>query len=239
MTRLKQKTDEPDLHQVRSLIRENPDIVLKDLEIMRELAVHAQGRLGENVVDLRGAAMKVLDRRRDELEEVNRELVATSHENMSSIHRIHLSVLQLMEADNLGELRIILEELTSGSLQVSLVRLLLEGQFENPGTRTDRGETIRLCKRGEIATYFGNADRLASGRIILRAVTSPSTGTLGPTDIQLRSEALLPLTFRNGHRNGLLILGSRNSHKFEAGMATDLLEFFRLALERVAWRLLV
>lgn len=236
MTVISQKSDGPDIQNIRALIKSNPGIVLDDLEVMRELAVRAEGSLGENVVDLRGAALKILDKRRDDLEEANRLLVAASHENLLSVQRIQNAVLRLLEADSLEEFRMALEDAAAKTLRIDRIRVLLEGRFDRLGTRTAHGTTIIACKRGFVQRYYALPEAFETGRILLRPTTPLSFEAYGKSGPPLRSEALLPLSFRNPNNIGLLLMGSRNAHQFEAGMGTDLLEFFRAAAERVTWR---
>ena len=231
-----QKSGVPDIQEIRALIKSNPGIVLDDLEVMRELALRAEGSLGENVVDLRGAALKVLDKRRDDLEEANRRLVAASHENLLSVQRIHNAALRLLEADSLEAFRMALEDAAAKTLRIDRIRVLLEGRFDRLGTRTAHGTTIATCKRGFVLRYFALPEAFESGRILLRQTTPLSFEAYGKSGPALRSEALLPLSFRDHQKTGLLIMGSRNAHQFEAGMGTDLLDFFRAVAERVAWR---
>ena len=84
--------------------------------------------------------------------------------------------------------------------------------------------------------YYSLPEAFETGRILLRPTTPLSVEAYGRSGPPLRSEALLPLSFRDPHKMGLLLMGSRNAHQFEAGMGTDLLEFFRAAAERLVWR---
>ncbi len=233
------ETDQELLNSVRTFIKSCPEAVLDDPDTVRELATSAEHTLGENVVDLRDAALKILERRRGELEEVNRLLVASGHENLMSVQRVHAAVLALLEAKNLKLLRIALDEEITRILQVECIRLLLVGRFDGLGTRTTLGNTFLVCEQGFIDRYFADPRGLRKGQVKLRHTIDPwIESAYGQYANQVRSEALLPISFLNPHQSALLLIASNNAHQFEAGMGTELLVFFQQVFQHTIRKLM-
>ena len=57
------------LDLLRAQLLAEPEMILEDIDLMKALAAAQDNRSGENVVDLRGAAMNRLEARFDQLED--------------------------------------------------------------------------------------------------------------------------------------------------------------------------
>ncbi len=236
-------SDGLNLADLRTLIRDQPGIVLDDPDLMRDLAEHAEGSFGGNVVDLRGAALKVLERRRDTLERSNRMITRASQKNFASVQRIHRASIPVLQAGNVREFCAAVNGPVKDILRIDRILVLVEEPFPGLCPNTLFGP-IKSCHPGFVLEYFGNPEAYAAGRIRLRRCPTVSSEIYrtahGP---EIESEALLPLSLKAAGdapetRNpediqdvSLMLLGSKDRRAFQPGMGTDLLAFFREVAE--------
>lgn len=225
--------DREDLALIRELICLRPEIVLDDPDVLKCLANHAEGLLGENVIDLRDTALKVLDRRRHKLEQFSLNLTQQSQKNYASVQRIHRAAISIIQAQNVKEFNTAIKGIAKAALQVDKILIIVE----NAATKLNPNEyfgPIMLFPDGFVHDYFGGIDNFVLGRPRLRtcpAISKKVYKTInGPT---IQSEALLPLKLSNpsntnngGSDHALLLLGSYDPQTFQLGMGTDLLVFF-------------
>ena len=230
--------DDFDRQRIRNAIISNPKIILDDIEVIRAIASTDNRTLGKNIVDLRSVAMATLEDRLDKLEATNRTLVATSYENIDSVMRINRAAIRILDSTSVEEFRNVLEFDFPELLNVMKAKLLVAGQFERLGTRTQHGTTIVVRRPREISDFYHSHLTLRDDKVILRSGQTTRAGKmLGDTPEPIRSEALLPVSPGKG-KIALLVLASENQFQFEPGKGTELLEFLREITRRTVERLL-
>ena len=241
-------SDRQDLADLRSLIRGRPEIVLDDPDLMSVLAEHAAGSFGENVVDLRGAALKVLETRRHTLEQTNRMMTQESQRNFVSVNRIHRAVIPILRSGSLQEFCAAVRGPVKECLRIDEILLYVEDPVPRLSLNRNFG-VIRSCPAGLVQDYFGNPAAFASRRILLRRCPANSSDIYRTAATPaILSEALLPLRLRDAPDSrqkqsdgtvqdfSLMLLGSKDRNTFQPGMGTDLLSFFREAAECILRR---
>ncbi len=230
-------SEQEDLAAIRALIRQRPDIVLHDIDLMRDLAAHTEGHFGDNVVDFRDAALHVISRRRDILEQSNRTITQKSQQNLASAKRIQKATLTLIQAPHIDAFCATLKDPVQSILEVDHILILVESPFPSLKPNPHFGP-VKSCHHGLVAEYAGGKNNLKSNRIVLRSCPQISANIYprvsGP---EIRSEALLPLNLGTSQQNdSLMLLGSQDPHAFQPGMGTDLLVYFQQVVESLLRR---
>ena len=87
-------TTEKHSNELKEKILTDPNIILEDSDLMDAL-INAQNRLyGDNIVDLRGAAMSQLEKRLEKVESNHNDVIALAYENLSGASQIQRAILR-------------------------------------------------------------------------------------------------------------------------------------------------
>jgi uncharacterized protein YigA (DUF484 family) len=212
---------------VRAEILARPDAVFEDRDILRALVAANDTALGENVVDMRGVAMRRLEERLDRLENTHQSVVAAAYENLAGTRLIHRAVLALLAAEDISELNVLLNGPLAEALGVDRTVLVLEGgQDPGPGG-------FRRAEPGWIHHYLTRC-RDGPRHVTLR----PAGGGIYGTDFE-GSEACLWLDLGPTRLPAMLALAVGDPRHYQPGQGTDLLEFLAAAAERVVARIVL
>ncbi len=227
---------EPDL---RERILAQPDRVLADRDVMNALVAANDRAMGENIVDLRGIAMRRLEDRLEDLEDTHRSVIAAAYENLAGTNQVHRAILCLLEPASFEGFMATLGDEVAQILRVDVIRLVLETVQDNgdadPALRR-LGQIVHVAPRGFVHNYMTNGRKVASRPILLRPATGLAATVYGPDAADIRSEALMRLDFGAGRLPGMLVFGSQDPHQFKAQHGTDLLAFFVGVFERMMRR---
>ncbi len=213
--------------EVRAELLARPDAVFADRDVLRALVAANDVTLGDNVVDMRGAAMRRLEERLDRLENAHQTVVAAAYENLAGTRLVHRAVLALLAAEGHDDLGALLSGPLAEALGVDRVVLVLEGG-RDPG---DGG--LRRAEPGWIAHYLAPGGRETPRRVTLR----PARGGIYGAGFD-GSEACLALDLGPTRLPGLLCLGVVDTRHFQPGQGTDLLEFLAAVAELAVARIL-
>lgn len=230
----------PGPDEIRTLIAENPGIVLDDLEVVRALASAEDVSLGENVVDIRSVAFKVLETRLERFREESERFAELSQDNLERTMQTQNAVLALLEPGTFGAYCGAVAGPVAELLSVARVKLVFEGT-DTGGLYPERlrvGATRGLISRvpsGFVSAYADREDG-AGGAVVLREVEIADPVVYGDVSGAIRSEALIRIFSGDLGRKTLLALGSRQASHFQEGMGTDLLRFFGEAFARITLR---
>jgi uncharacterized protein YigA (DUF484 family) len=212
---------------VRAELLARPDAVFADRDVLRALVAANDVALGENVVDMRGAAMRRLEERLGRLENAHQSVVAVAYENLAGTRLVHRAVVALLAADGESDLEALLSGPLAEALCVDRVVLVLEGG-RDPGAGG-----LRRAEPGWTFHYLSPGGRDAARRVTLREAHAGIYGA----DFR-GSEACLSLDLGPARLPGLLCLGMGDVRHFQPGQGTDLLEFLAAVAELVVARLL-
>jgi uncharacterized protein len=211
---------------VRAELLARPHAVLQDRDVLRALVAANDVVLGDNVVDMRGVAMRRLEERLDRLENAHQSVVAAAYENLAGTRLVHRAVVALLAAEDDSDLRALLAGPLAEALGVDRVVLVLEGG-RDPGPGS-----FRRAEPGWIAHYLSPAGREAPRRVTLR----PASGGIYGADFQ-GSEACLALDLGPTRLPAMLALGVGDTRHYQPGQGTDLLEFLATAAEPIVARI--
>lgn len=214
---------------VRDKIIAQPEIVTQDPDIMRALVDVYDQTLGDNVVDVRGIAMRSLEERISRIEDNHRTVIAAAYDNHASTSQMHRAVLRLLDCATLNDFIDALSNDVAAILQVETVHVILEmdGTHRQPPHR----DGLIIGEPGVVAAYLtGRADH-PQRQVTLRQLDRGPTEVYGARGDLIQSEACLLLEFGQSQLPGLVIMGSENPQKFTPQQGTDLLAFFAHVIE--------
>ncbi|MCB1367718.1 MAG: DUF484 family protein [Rhodobacteraceae bacterium] len=239
MTKLAEKPASA-LDRLRDQLLAAPELILDDPDLMRALAGASDRASGENVIDMRGAAMERLEARFERLEDTHHNVIAAAYENLAGTQQIHRAVLALLEPLDFTEFLTSLGGEVAGILKVDTLKLCLESPDANrPEQRNlvrDHGDVIGFYAPGSIEEYVTEGRNVAGRSVTLRQVGRASETLYGDKAAWIRSEALMRLDLGRGNLPGLLVLGSEDPHQFHPTSGTDLLTFLSGVFERAMRR---
>ena len=222
--------------ELREHILSDPQVLLDDAEIMRALIAANDRAMGQNVVDLRGVAMRRLEGQLVRLEDTHRSVIAAAYENLAGANLIHRAVLHLLEPASFEDFMLALHASLPDMLRVDTLRLVLESLADDGASAQARlGRAVMVAPQGFADSYLTGGRAAPVRPVVLRQVVGAVSPVHG-ADSEVRSEAVLRLDFGPRRLPGLLVLGAEDPHQFRAGQGTDLLAFFAGAFERTMRR---
>ena len=222
--------------EAREHILSDPRSLLDDAEIMRALIAANDRAAGENVVDLRGVAMRRLEGRLDRLEDTHRNVIAAAYENMAGANLIQRAVLHLLDPASFEEFMAALHGTLPDLLRVETLHLVLESLAEDGAAAQARlGPAVLVAPAGFAEDYLSGGRAGPARPVVLRRV-APGRSAIHGQVPGVCSEAVMRLDFGPRRLPGLLVLGAEDAQQFRAGQGTDLLAFFAAAFERVMRR---
>lgn len=228
------------LDELRAQLLAEPGMILDDHDLMKALARAQEGLSGDNVVDLRGAALNRLESRFEQLEDTHRTVIAAAYENISGTRQIQRAVLAMLEPLDFTEFLQTLRTDVASILKVDSLRLCLETPSAGNKTQSELlriyGDAIGFYAPGSVEEYITDGRNVSMREVTLRQVSNASETLYGDKATWIRSEGLLKLDLGGKNLPGMLAMGSEDPHLFHPNQGTDLLEFFRSAFERVMRR---
>ena len=250
-----------EIRELRALIRTRPDLVLDDPEVVLALAEATRADLGDNVVDMRSAAINVLREKVADLDKLHRQVIMTSFDNHSGTRRVHRAVLVMLRSTDLTTLLESLNRDIVEILRLDAIRLVASTPMpEWTGRKLLAADSVAFRSVSELLSFTGEPGISAPNPVILRRVEKDICEIYGHLGTVIQSEALVSLdpgqagiracslesqlldkdppslTGRKLPDRWILVLGSRSPQYFEPGMATDLLSFLGEAFMRIVGR---
>ena len=112
-------------NELKEKILTDPNIILEDSDLMEAL-INAQNKLyGDNIVDLRGAAMSQLEKRLEKVENNHNDVIALAYENLAGASQIQRAILRLLETNDFPSFIKILSKEFKDILNIEHVSLCL------------------------------------------------------------------------------------------------------------------
>ena len=224
---------------LRETIISNPELVLNDTAIMQALVSANDKTRGDNVIDLRGAAMKSLESKLGSLESTHKSVIAAAYDNLAGTQQINRAILKILEPNNFKSFL----EVSAGDMvkimKIDFACLVLEqGQKNATPKLSNVGKHLIHAPVGFVKEYMQIKDLSNDLKVKLRQVETPDPFVFSKASCKIGSEACLALNFGENSLPGILVLGAKNPHQFSSAQGTDLLTFFATAYELLARRLL-
>ena len=206
--------------RTRDRLLADPGVILGDRDLMRALVAAREAEVGDNVIDIRGRAMEVLETRLDRLESQHESVIAAAYDNQSGTAVIHRAVIGLLESADLAELVDSLQSDIAPLLRIETLRLVVEPDPVIPGLPDD----AVVVPEGAIGRIVAAGRRIPRGDDIVLRPASPITKPLHGR--QVASEAMLPIDLGARRPRAMLLMGSADKTRFMPAHGTDLLRFF-------------
>lgn len=224
-----QSAAQPDLRQQ---ILDDPDVVLKDQDVIRALVSQGAAE-GRNIVDLRGVLVERLEHRLERLADTHRDVVAAAYENLAGTQQVHRAVLAIISPLTFDGFLDAMANTVPEILSLDAIRICLEGEGtvagQPLGPEGDLHNAMIGLPLGGCRAYCGETEDRAFGPVILRKSTRAAPLIFGTEASQVGSEAVLKLDLGPDRTPAMVAMGGRDPGRFHAQQGTDLLAFFGLS----------
>lgn len=219
------EVNEPTEAQVEAYLRNHPDFLARQPELLAKLTPPRRqwsGKSGGKVVDLQHAMLERLRSEIDQLHEIKGEILATSRSNLQTQMRIHAAVLSMLSAGSLAEL---IETVTTDLAVLLDVDVIALGVESGPVVSPIEG--LKILPRGLVEELMG-----PNHRVLLREKVNGDKRVYGAGAGLVQSDALVrPEAVEEGEGPPfLLAFGSRDAEHFHPGQGTELISFLGIVL---------
>ena len=225
------------LEEMRDHVMTDPGLILEDPEMMKALIAANERIFGENIVDLRGVAMKRLETRLDRLEDTHRSVIAAAYENLAGTNLVRRAILMLLEPRSFTEFLSVLGGPVAEVLRVNSVRLVLESHeaTDNPSMGA-LSAVVQVVPAGFVEEYVTGGRNTPLRPVTLRQVSDLAGPVHGDKAADIRSEAVMVIDLGPGRLAAMLVMGAEDPHQFRPAQGTDLLGFLGSVFERLLGR---
>ena len=206
---------------VLAYLRQHPDFLERHPDALRLLRPPARA-VGDDVLDFQQFMLDRLRRDAARMQHEQKNLIATSRNNLASQCRVHKAVLAMMKATSFEQLLQIVTTDLAVLIDVDVVTIGVESAA-SPTTRLPM-HGIHLLKAGTVEALLGERE------IVMATGIQGDPALFGGAAGLVRSQALLRLTFGRAAPAGLVCIGTRKSDTFHPGLGTELLGFLARAL---------
>tara|TARA_B100001559_G_C16442880_1_gene595317 strand:+ start:35 stop:742 length:708 start_codon:yes stop_codon:yes gene_type:complete len=229
------------IDELKEKILSNPKIILEDTAFMNALVKSQNELLGSNIVDLRDAAMKQLEKRLEKIENTHNDVISMAYENLSGTNQIQRAILKLLESNDFPNFIKKVSTEIKEILNVDHIALVLEAKIVNENVRLlkNLNPITIIVEENSIKNYLSNLGQFGPQTVTLRTSVDNTHQFYQNASSKIMSEALLSLDFNESDIKGLLLLGSCKESKFSPGQGTELLTFFANVFERNMARWLI
>ena len=229
------------IDELKEKILLNPKIILEDTAFMNALVKSQNELLGSNIVDLRDAAMKQLEKRLEKIENTHNDVISMAYENLSGTNQIQRAILKLLESNDFPSFIKKVSTEIKEILNVDHIALVLEAKIVNENVRLlkNLNPITIIVEENSIKNYLSNLGQFGPQTVTLRTNVDNTHQFYQNASSKIMSEALLSLDFNESDIKGLLLLGSCKESKFSPGQGTELLTFFANVFERNMARWLI
>lgn len=211
---------EQDWRTVRGFLREHPELIRRDAELLTELGLWTKAA---NVVEFGPAALAKLSAAKTRERAARRELEATARANFAAQAQTHGAVVDLLEARNHADLARRIDE-------VARLRFGLTGgvaALEAPGAAPAGWRALPEA---------GVDGLLGDGKLARMGEPGAAQALFGERGELVASVALVRLAIWEPARQGLLAFGSPSPDGFTGDMGAELVTFLARVVERTAER---
>ena len=216
--------------EVLAYLDTNPGFFENHPELVRNLKIPIESSIAISLVEFQ---LRKLREYISQLERENEHMVETARINSVLFEKTRMLVLSLLDAGDLSDLSIALDEKLSNGFDIPFVRLLVSSQFSIPKNLN----LIQVIDRsilevgGQLAT--NNSDQKPW---VGRLTKKRKTALFNSNESSVESCAVVALI--RGHTYGLLALGHTDPTHFQSSHDTLFLDHIGEALAMILPRLL-
>jgi len=216
--------------QIAEYLQDHLDFFEQHPKLVRELKLPTDSGVAISLVEFQ------LRKLRDHIQQLEREndhMIETARINSVLFEKTRSLVLSLLDARNLDDLSVVLDEKLANGFDIPVVRLLLSDQFNVPDSlfliQPVTAESLQ--KGGQFAQAVSDKEPW-----IGRLTKDHRVALFGDNASTIESSATLALV--RGHTYGLLALGHPDPTHFQSNQDTLFLDHIGEALAMILPRLL-
>ena len=216
--------------QVIAYLQDHVNFFYDHPELVRELKIPTDSGVAVSLVEFQ---LRKLREQIQLLERENDHMIETARINSVLFEKTRALVLSLLNAGDLDDLSVVLDEKLANGFDIPIVRLLLSDQFNVP----DSIALISPIKAQEFKEGGNLAHAISDKEPWVGRLTADRRKQLfGKKSQAVESCAILALV--RGHTYGLLALGHPDATHFQSSQDTLFLEHIGEALAMILPRLL-
>ncbi|HTH97808.1 MAG TPA: DUF484 family protein [Stellaceae bacterium] len=210
--------------RVAEYLRQHPDFLADQDELVAVLTPPVQHQNGPNVVDMRHFAMRRMQEEIGRLKQQQQALIQTSRANLASQARVHAAVLAIIGARSFEHLMQTVVTDLAVMLDLDVVTLCIES--EAVGAISSPLAGLQLLDVDTVDALIG-----PKKDCLLIDHSTGASAIFGGGAGLVQSQALLRISVSAEAPSGLLALGSRSPTRFRPKQGVELLNFLARALE--------
>ena len=216
--------------QVAAYLEDHVNFFYDHPELVRELKIPTDSGVAISLVEFQ---LRKLREHIQLLERENDHMIETARINSVLFEKTRALVLSLLNASDLDDLSVVLDEKLANSFDIPIVRLLLSDQFNIP----DNIALISPIKAQEFKEGGNLAHAISDKEPWVGRLTADRRKQLFGKESQA-VESCATLALIRGHTYGLLALGHPDATHFQSSQDTLFLEHIGEALAMILPRLL-
>ncbi len=211
--------------QVIDYLRLHPDFFIKNADLLSRLNLHGAAKSSGKTTSLGQRQVALLREQISDLEDQLQQITSVASSNEKLLERWHDLTLGLFAADDVGGFFDLLRERLQQDFKADAVNIVL-ASGQNLDEDIVAIENVREAEAGE--------EKLLAELTSLKAphcgrLTNEKNALLFDVSDEIASAAIVPL-----ENHGVLVIGSKDEHRFAPGMGVLFLE---LLGKTAAWRL--
>lgn len=216
--------------QIAEYLQDHLDFFEQHPKLVRELILPTNSGAAISLVEFQ---LRKLRDRIQQLERENDHMIETARINSVLFEKTRSLVLSLLDAQDLDDLSVVLDEKLANGFDIPVVRLLLSDQFRIP----DSLSLIQPVKAESLEDGGQLAQSVAQKEPRIGRLAKNRRGALFGDDANsIESSATLALV--RGHTYGVLALGHPDPTHFQSNQDTLFLDHIGEALAMILPRLL-
>ena len=216
--------------QVVAYLQDHVNFFYDHPELVRELKIPTDSGVAVSLVEFQ---LRKLREQIQLLERENDHMIETARINSVLFEKTRALVLSLLNAGDLDDLSVVLDEKLANGFDIPIVRLLLSDQFNVP----DSIALISPIKAQEFKEGGNLAHAISDKEPWVGRLTADRRKQLFGKEFQA-VESCATLALIRGHTYGLLALGHPDATHFQSSQDTLFLEHIGEALAMILPRLL-
>ena len=216
--------------QVVAYLQDHVNFFYDHPELVRELKIPTDSGVAVSLVEFQ---LRKLREQIQLLERENDHMIETARINSVLFEKTRALVLSLLNAGDLDDLSVVLDEKLANGFDIPIVRLLLSDQFNVP----DSIALISPIKAQEFKEGGNLAHAISDKEPWVGRLTADRRKQLFGNESQA-VESCATLALIRGHTYGLLALGHPDATHFQSSQDTLFLEHIGEALAMILPRLL-
>ena len=216
--------------QIAAYLQDHLDFFEQHPTLVRELKIPTDSGVAISLVEYQ---LRKLREQIQQLERENDHMIETARINSVLFEKTRTLVLSLLDARDLDDLAVVLDEKLACGFDIPVVRLLLSDQFNVPDSLTmiQPIKAASLEDGGQLAQTVSDKEPW-----IGRLTTDRKNQLFGDDSSAVESCATLALV--RGHTYGVLALGHPDATHFQSNQDTLFLDHIGEALAMILPRLL-